>query len=119
VNPVAGSRLRVQHHYNSQVVEQPDGARNHENQNERPRNRRHSGRCDSASNGLRTSESNALLRRRDPKPISHTGLRGDMARLHAWNRPEDLFATACLLNGVPPCSQPGTEKLAERCLVIN
>ena len=36
VGPVAGSRLCVQRHKNSQVVKQPDGARHHENQNERP-----------------------------------------------------------------------------------
>src|SRR5665213_4528474 len=36
VGPVAGSRLREQRDNNSQVVEQPDGARNHENQNQRP-----------------------------------------------------------------------------------
>ena len=35
----------------------------------------------SASNGLTTSKSDALLRWRDPKPISHTGFRRDMARL--------------------------------------
>ena len=43
----------------------------------------------------------------------------DNIGLHDWNRLEGLFTAACLMNGVPPCSQPSTEHLAERRFVIN